>query len=249
MSKLFYISVLICLISACTSQQSKKIIQVPKANSPITIDGIANEQSWQNAKSLTFNYYYRSDQENDKQGTSFKMLWDEQHIYLLFECEDKYITARMKERDGWTFVDDCAEIFLSPMRDQVGMHFGFETNLYKATNDFIFINEIYPGKKFVVKAYNPDFKVEVNIDGTLNDNSDIDKGWCMEMAIPIAAFHTAGPVEEVKEGSQWTFLALRQDRNKVEGQRVSTSTLFPMITDYKDVHNPKTFGVLEFTND
>lgn len=50
----------------------------------------------------------------------------------------------------------------------------------------------------------------------------------MEMEIPISAFATTTKFEPVQKGNKWAFLAIRQERNEVEGQRRITSTIFPI---------------------
>lgn len=224
----------------------KAVYQVHKATSMMKIDGKSSERSWQESEALTFDYFYRTEKPSDLQETAFKMLWDEEKLYMFFECKDKYITAREKTRDGQPYFDDCAEVFLIPSSDKIDMHLGFEVNLYKTANDFVFLNGILKNEDLVVKSFNPDFEVAVTIDGTINDNSDIDKGWTMEMAIPISNFHINGPISPVKEGIKWAFLALRQDRNDPEGNRKSTSTAFPLSPENPDVHDPDFFGLLEF---
>ena len=176
------------------------------------------------------------------------MLWDEENLYVFFTCQDQFITAREKTRDGQPYFDDCAEIFLIPSTEKIAMHLGYEVNLYKTSNDFVFLNDILKNEPLVVKSFNPDFQVAVTIDGTINDNSDIDKGWTMEMAIPLTNFHINGPISPVKEGVKWAFLALRQDRNDADGNRRSTSTLFPLSPESPNVHDPKTFGHLQFVS-
>jgi len=174
------------------------------------------------------------------------MLWDDENLYVSFECEDQYITARETARDGKPFFDDCAEIFLIPVADSLDVHYGFEINLYKASNDFIFLNNFYHGQNASVKSYNPEFQIEVFVDGTINDNSDLDKGWTMEMAIPINLFRGMDKFSPVREGNKWAFLAIRQERNEVEGNRRVTSTIFPIYDFSKDVHQPNCFGLMEF---
>ena len=124
------------------------------------------------------------------------------------------------------------------------MHLGFEVNLFMASNDFIYLNEIYQGKHAVLKSFDPDFEVGIDVNGTLNDNSDFDTGWSMEMAIPLKLFVGRNTFVEVKDGAQWTFLAVRQDRNDADGNRRSTSTIFPLYGD--NVHEPKRFGKMKF---
>ena len=250
------VAISLSLLMVCLSlsaQQEKRlsfgeqeVFKASKANSTITIDGNLNEEDWQRTESRTLDYFYRVEKPTDRQKTVFRMLWDKENLYVFFACEDLYITARETKRDGRPYLDDCAEIFLIPAPDSCNMHYGFELNLYKASNDFIYINNFYQGKRASVYSYDPDFEVEVTVDGTINDNSDLDKGWTMEMAIPIKLFRGSDRYSKVKAGNQWGFLAIRQERNEVEGRRRITSTIFPIYDIEKDVHQPNRFGLLEF---
>jgi len=239
------------------SQNSKKAVynkdiavKVPMITSEMVIDGKPNDESWENATTYSFNNFYLDQKPDDKQNTKFKMLWSYEYLYFYFECEDKYITAREKTRDGQPYYDDCAEIFLIPTADKINMHFGFELNLYKTPNDFVFLYNYYKNDKVVVKGYNPDYEVEVTVDGTVNDNSDIDKKWTMEMAIPLKAFKLVGNTSPIKIGTKWNFMPLRQDRNDAKGERRTTSTMYPLIDKEKeDVHYPKSFGLIEFVKE
>lgn len=226
----------------------QKTFTVAKTNMPITIDGKLEEEAWQKTEARSLDYFYRVEKPTDQQNSLFRMLWDEENLYVFFACEDQYITARETKRDGQPYLDDCAEIFLIPAPDSLYMHYGFEVNLYKASNDFIYLNNIYQGKRGSVYAFDPDFEVEVTVDGTINDNSDLDRGWTMEMAIPLRLFkgmHTFSPVEA---GNQWAFLAIRQERNDAEGKRRTTSTIFPIYDISKNVHQPNRFGLMEFVD-
>lgn len=223
-----------------------EVFKVSKASSAITIDGKMEELAWSNTEARSFDYFYAVDKPSDQQSTTFRMLWDDEFLYAFFECKDEFITAREKLRDGAPYFDDCAELFLIPVPDSLDMHIGFELNLYKASNDFIFFNNFYKGQNSIIKSYNPDFEVEVNVDGTINNNSDIDQGWTMEMAIPIKLFDKLDAFFPVQEGSKWAFLAIRQDRNDATGNRRSTSTIFPIYDISKNVHQPNRFGLMEF---
>jgi len=221
-------------------------LKVAKATTAILIDGKMEESAWLNTETKAFDHFYNIKQPTDKQSTRYRMLWDEENLYVFFECEDQYITAREKNRDGAPYVDDCAEIFLIPAPAPLNMHIGFEVNLFKASNDFVFFNDFYEGKNSILKSYNPDFEVEITYQGTINNNSDVDSGWTMEMAIPLKLFGKLALQVPVKPGNQWAFLAVRQDRNDIDGNRRSTSTLFPIHDIKKNVHRPKTFGLMEF---
>jgi hypothetical protein len=212
----------------------------------MVIDGKMDETSWTQTESRTFDYTYLAEKPSDKQKTSFRMLWDDKNLYLFYQFEDNYLTARETKRDGTPFLDDCAEIFIIPVPDSLDTHFGFEVNMYKAANDILYFNNYYKGTNVGLKTFNPKFKCEVTYSGTINDNSDIDQGWSMEMEIPIAVFGFLGEIVLVKNGNKWAFLAIRQNRNDLEGDRRVISTIFPIYDIKKDVHQPNRFGRMEF---
>ncbi|WP_147415853.1 carbohydrate-binding family 9-like protein [Ulvibacterium marinum] len=224
----------------------QSIFEASKTNQKIVVDGKLNEEVWQRTEARTLDYFYRIEQQDDEQKTTFRMLWDEQNIYLFYQMEDKFLTVRETRRDGEPYLDDCAEIFFITAPDSLDTHFGYELNLNKASNDFIYFNRYYKGKDVVYKTFNPEFKVEITYDGTINDNSDIDKGWTMEMAIPISNFGELGEIEPIQKGTHWAILAVRQDRNDLNGNRRSTSTLFPIYDISKNVHQANRFGLVEF---
>ncbi len=239
--------------STVLSQKDKKLslgeqpmFKVSKTNQRIAIDGKMDEEVWARTEARTFDNFYRIDKPDDQQQTTFRMLWDEKNLYLFYQMEDKYLTARETKRDGEPYLDDCAEIFFITVPDSLDTHIGYELNLYKASNDFVYFNDFYQGKHGILKTFNPDFEVEVTYDGTINDNSDIDKGWTMEIAIPISNFDGLGKFVPVQSGNKWAFLAIRQDRNDAEGNRRSTSTIFPIYDISKNVHQANRFGLMEF---
>ena len=241
--------------SKVIAQSDKKLslgeqqnFKVSKTSETMVIDGKMNETIWNKTEVRTLDYFYRIDKPTDQQKTSFRMLWDKAKLYVFFEMEDQFLTVRETERDGEPYLDDCAEIFFITAPDSLDTHFGYELNLNKASNDFIYFNDYYKGKDVVYKLFNPDFEVEVTYDGTINDNSDVDKGWTMELAIPISNFGELGQIVPLKSGTQWAFLAIRQDRNDAAGNRRSTSTIFPIYDISKNVHQPNRFGLLEFVD-
>lgn len=219
-----------------------------KSSEKIVVDGKMDEKVWADAVVVSLDNFYEIKKDSDRQNTKFRMLWDDENLYLFYEAEDKFITARATEQDGQPYMDDCAEIFITPTPTANKTHFAFEVNLYKTSNDIVYIEDYYKGQKGVIKGFNPDFERAVVVDGTINDNSDIDKGWTMEMAIPLVSFWGMDWYHPAELGTKWTFQVLRQGRNEVEGERRVVSTLFP-ISDLEDVHNSKRFGVLEFANE
>ena len=70
------------------------VYKVSRASEPLIIDGEMNDISWNKAEVVTFNYFYRGDKPAEKQSTEFRMLWDDENLYLFFVCKDTSLTAR-----------------------------------------------------------------------------------------------------------------------------------------------------------
>jgi hypothetical protein len=245
----FFIATGLTLFSQTEKQLvigQQPVYKVARAKEPITVDGRMDEAIWKNAEVVSFNYFYRADKPAEKQPTKFRMLWDDENLYLFYECEDTSLTARETKPDGRPYLDDCAEFFCLPIPDSLNFHFGFEINITKAVYDYVMLWRYYNNRHFFVSGYNPAFKVEVIYDGTINNDKDKDKMWKMEMAIPFAAFSNFSG--RPKAGARWAFQAVRQDRNYVDDRFRSTSTLFPIYDIRKDVHQPSRFGIMEFTD-
>lgn len=222
------------------------VYKVSRAAGPIVVDGKMDEASWADAEVQSFNYFYRGDKPADKQGTEFRMLWDNENLYLFYECQDTSLTARETKFDARPYLDDCVEFFCIPVPDSIYIHFGFEVNITKVAYDFIVLWQYYKNRTIFIKGYNPEYKVEVTYDGTINDNTDRDRMWRMEFAIPLAAFSDFNLFSRPKAGARWAFQAVRQDRNLLDDRGRSTSTLYPIYDIRKDVHQPSRFGLLEF---
>jgi hypothetical protein len=251
------ITIFVFLITALQlfSQPEKQLVigqqpvyKIARAREPITVDGKMDEASWKNAEVVGLTNFFRLDKPVDKQNTKFRMLWDDTHIYLFYECEDTSLTARETKFDGRTYIDDCAEFFVVPAPDSVYMHFGFEINITDVRYDYIVLWKYYKNRTFFISGYNPEYNVKAIYTGTLNNDKDKDKGWTMEFAIPMSAFSNFDGVARAKPGVRWAFQAVRQDRNAVDDRFRSTSTLYPIYNLRLDVHQPAQFGLMEFTD-
>lgn len=242
------ITVLLFLLFSQTANSAvdrAEVFKVSKATQPIVVDGELDAE-WQKTEVGEFGHHYRDESPSDRQGGTFRMMWDIENLYVFFECEDRFITARETVRDGQPYFDDCAEIFLIPAPAPLDMHLGLEVNLFKASNDFVFLTDFNGGNYVAVKSWNPDFEVAVQIEGTVNDNSDRDEGWSMEFAIPLTLFTNIDRFSPVDVGNQWAFQAIRQDRNDPTGNRRVWSTLHELNAEDPNVHDPEYFNLLEF---
>ena len=79
--------------------------EVKRAPSRIQVDGKLDEKAWQAAAPIVLIFPWES-QTGAKQKTTVRVLWDDQNLYIGYECEDADITAQFTERDDPTYRDD-----------------------------------------------------------------------------------------------------------------------------------------------
>jgi hypothetical protein len=168
---------------------------IPFAATPPRIDGSLDDPAWQSA--ATFNQMYRlGSTERTPGSTTWKVLWDRQYLYFAFECGDTDVQALTFERDGFIYSADCVEMFILPR---------LETGIYWE----IIISpsgSVYDGlqaKK--MNAWGPVGRPEIDMEGlkygvlvrgTLNDATDRDEGYTVEVAVPFSQlpeYHLATP--------------------------------------------------------
>lgn len=245
--------VILSIFCSVNAQNTKKITigqqpvyKIFKTVEAIAVDGKMNESSWKNAEVQPLKHFFRRDRAPDKQNSVFRMLWDDKNLYLFFQCEDTALCSREKQFDAQPYLDDCAEFYCIPFPDSLYMHFAWEINIEEVAYDFIQFWRFYNDRNAVIKSYNPDYKTKVFYEGTVNNDTDKDIGWQMELAIPFDAFTSINSFFPAKAGTRWAFQAVRQDRNIINEKGRSTSTLFPIFNISKDVHQPCHFGLMEF---
>ena len=210
---------------------------VNKTDNSIKIDGKASEMSWGSA-SWTDDFI-------DIEGlklhlpalhTRIKMLWDNKYLYILAELEEPGIWCYYATRDQIVFHENDFEIFIDPDCDTEN-YFEFELNAQNTLFD-LFLDKPYNKKGVADISWNArGFKSAVSMEGTLNDPTDIDKKWTVEVAIPFETLESKGIIPFPKEGSLW----------KIDFSRVEWNTT---IVDgkYRKIINPRTGKFLSENN-
>ncbi|MCM4154982.1 carbohydrate-binding family 9-like protein [Gramella sp. AN32] len=148
----------------------------------IFIDGIGNEQSWERS-SFTQDFIDIEGTKTPKYQTNVKMLWDDTYLYFYAKMEEPHIWAILKQRDTVIFYNNDFEIFIDPDGDSHN-YMEFEMNALNTIWD-LFIVKPYRERAPIVNNWEiKGLKSAVYTDGTLNNPSDEDKFWSVEVAIP-----------------------------------------------------------------
>ncbi len=155
-----------------------------RATGEMEIDGVLNEEDWNNADwTATF-----VDIEGDKQplpyhDTRVKMLWDDQYLYIAARLEEPHLWATLTERESIIFYDNDFEVFMDPDGDTHN-YYEFEVNALGTEWDLL-LTKPYRFGGMALSSWNfAGIKCGIHLQGTLNDPSDIDTCWTVELALP-----------------------------------------------------------------
>lgn len=212
--------------------------EVKRASSPIQIDGRLDDAAWQQANTLNFVFPW-DDQKGAKQKTTVRILWDDQYLYLGYDCEDSDITAVFTTHDDPTYRDDAVELFIAPNAAEPNHYVGMEMNARAVLYDYLYI---WP--KLHLKRWDmPGAQLATNIRGTLNVRGDKDEGWSLELAIPWQDFQDFTKSVPPKAGDVW-----RANLNRWDGTEPARRLSQWSDSGLKspNPHNPARFGELVF---
>jgi hypothetical protein len=95
----------------------------------------------------------------------------------------------------------------------------------------------------------PGLETAVRVDGTLNDNSDIDKGWSLEIAIPWSSLSLLANGRSIppSNGDIWTMFLGRFQKLMASGMEVETHPAMVMTSHgIYDTHLPDKWSKIKF---
>jgi len=199
----------------------RKYTVVFNPSAPV-VDGKLNDPVWQN---VPWTEEFK-DIEGDKKpkptwNTRAKMTWDDKGLYIAAELLDPHVWAYLKNYDDIVFYDNDFEIFIDPDND-THRYYEFEVNAQNTMFD-LFMPKPYRNGSGAMIVYNaPGMKWAVDIQGTLNDPSDIDKGWTTEIFIPFSAMPFVKNQNSPLDGDFWriNFSRVEWDTEVKDGQYV-----------------------------
>ena len=161
-----------------------------RSSAPLTIDGLINEADWLNVPwSEYFGDIEGSLKPEPAYKTRMKMLWDTNFLYIAAELEEPHVWANLTERESIVFYDNDFEVFIDPDGD-THHYLEYEMNAFNTQWDLMLLKPYRDDLKQNVAIDNWNFngmKSAVHVDGTINNPKDTDKGWTLEIAIPLDA--------------------------------------------------------------
>jgi len=71
-----------------------------RTRGPITVDGHSDEADWKAAAPIDFIFPWNDVEAEGAQSTVARMLWDDDNLYIVYECVDPYLDSEVTEHDG-----------------------------------------------------------------------------------------------------------------------------------------------------
>jgi hypothetical protein len=225
-----------------------------RASNPVNVDGRLDEPAWRNAPwTEDFVDIEGSNKPAPRFRTRAKMLWDDEFFYIGAELTEPHIWGTITQRDAVIFQDPDFEVFIDPDGD-CREYYEFEMNALNTGWDLRLVKAYKDGGPALNDWDIVGLKTAVHLDGTLNDPSDVDRGWSVEIAMPwksLAGF--SRQPSPPRNGDRW-----RVDFSRVEW-RIETAQGYRKLPNTRednwvwsptgiiDMHRPEKWGLVEFT--
>jgi hypothetical protein len=207
---------------------------VRKTRKPPVIDGRLEDPAWKDAAPVEL--VGSLDGSKPSLRTTARLLYDDQNLYVAFDCEDPDVWGTFRNRDDPIYTEEVVEIFIDANGD------GKTYNEIEISPNNTVFDAYFPARRQGMDmSWDSGVKSAVRVAGTLNDPSDKDEGWTVEMQIPIARLAEV-PHVPPRPGDRWRFNLYRLEhlnRKTVEGQAFS-----PLFVG--DFHHLPRFGWLVF---
>lgn len=272
MKQLCFIAFLI-LTTSCANDEESNVVPliditenivipkhyiVTKTSSPIIIDGLPNDEAWEQA-TYTSSFIDIEGIKTPKYDTKVKMLWDQTFLYVYARLEEPHIWGDITQRDQIIYLNNDFEVFIDP--SQTGHGYGeIEINVLNTVWDLYLDKPYRSGGKANFQWNLNNLKSAVHVEGSVNNPLDTDEFWAVEMAIPLKPYVSLKnrPKTLPKEGEQWklNFSRVQWDFDIVEGKYQRKKEKDKFLREYNwvwsnqkviNMHEPEKWGILQFT--
>ncbi len=235
--------------AAAKPENPRKRYVARRTDKPIKIDGKLDESAWTSAPS-TGAFVNTMNGGPAEQITEAKLLWDDKFLYVGFENADTDVWSNLTKRDDKLWTQEAVELMIDA--DKNGKTY---VEFQVAPNGNVFDTYLPSYRKYedtldpkkAPYSWNSKINVKVAVDGTLNKHDDKDKGWTVELALPLGDVKGMDPKAEGPRlpplvGDAWRINMFRMDIPQGKPQQAFGWSP-PLVGDF---HALDRFGDLVF---
>ncbi len=239
---------------------SSKKYTANAAKHAIVVDGKLMERDWKRAIVISnFEDIEGGDKLRPAFRTEVKITFDTQYVYIGAVLEEPHLWGTLKKYDDIIYRDHDFEVFLDPTGDGE-QYFEIEINVLGTLMD-LYMNKPYKkGGTFDLGWNTTGIITSVHASGTINNNSDVDSSWTVEMAIPFSAISRLNRTATPSNTNPWRINFSRvqwtlepdgmsyQKKLKENKKPISEHNWVWSPTGIIDMHVPVKWGYLYFKN-
>ena len=243
-----------------------------RASGPIVVDGCLDEPTWAQVQRSPRFVDLQQFGRPALLDTQAAIVWDDDYLYVGFWCEEPNLQATLVERDSMICRENDVEVFIAGANAYFEFELNalgtimerfyiwqdsFVSSGYAALPEFDPLGDgivdtlggrwsghKHPrGRRWCFRNWDmPGLQWAVSLDGTLNDDSDVDRGWTAEIAFPWAGLrHLAdGRSLPAQDGDVWRMDLSRFQWFDEGGQRTCPGWAWSCHGVY-DSHIPERF--------
>jgi len=228
------------------------VYDCPRTPSAPNLDGTLTDPAWNVAPWTTPFVDITGDGTTPRFRTRAKLMYDDEFLYVGGLLEEPHVWSTMSEKNTKLFEENNFEVFLDPDGDGLN-YYEFEINPLGTIWELTLPKPYVDGGVPVDPTNLPGLRTAIDIDGTLNDPSDTDTGWSVELAVPWAdlAPYNEGRATPPGPGDEWRMNLMRCQwpHEVVDGEYVKGTDCEFWVWSPQyvvDMHRPDRWGVLRF---
>lgn len=186
--------------------------------------------------------------------TRVKMMWDQNYFYIAAKLQEPHLWATLKEHDSVIFHDNDFEVFIDPDGDNHN-YFEYEINAYGTDWDLRLPKPYRDGGPALNEWEITGLIKKVTLHGTINDPTDVDESWVVELAMPWKAFEKyiscncppkKGDAWRVNFSRvQWDLAVVHKEYRKIPNRPEHNWVWSPQYQI--DMHQPEFWGYVVFS--
>lgn len=243
---------------------------------PINIDGHLDEPAWKQAP-LSPRFIDIISGKPTIHDTRAAVMWDDKNLYIAYRVEEPFIHVKYTNYNDPIFHDNDVELFIAG-RDS---YYEFGLNALNTCYEIFFIwenayksggfdqspkfnrSQLFPfdginfrnhprGGRLVKREWSfPGKETAVWIDGTINNDSDRDRGWTVEIALPWKGMEWLAKADDrslpPKEGDIWRMDFPRLNTYREAAPANDSGAWVWSRHSIRDCHIPECFPFIHFT--
>jgi hypothetical protein len=239
-SFIIFLSVLLSDINL-TEAKMEYVYNVSRLTQSIDIDADWEKPQWQGIEAVVIENYIGAIP-GFRPYTEVKMMYDHEHIYVIFRVNDKYVMCENMNINDPVWQDSAVEFFFAPDKEFPKRYFNLEVNCGGTP---LMNHNVVPREKFVRLEADDIKKIQIasSLPKKVYPEIKEEVSWTIEYKIPFGMLEKYAKLTRPDTGVTWKANFYKIAVNTSSPHFITWS---PITNDKLDFHQPEFFGNIVF---